>query len=74
MYLLDNLNTIKLNEHFNEIFQKVILLSLMYIEDTKKRNYIEVITHLSNCHSFSNNDIFILFIDQIINPDIEKYV
>ena len=57
MYLLDNLNAIKLNEHFNEIFQKVILLSLMYIEDTKKRNYIEVITHLSNCHSFSNDDI-----------------
>ena len=64
---------LKINPDFKEIFQKIILLSLMYIENEKDNNfYINIINNLSHC-SLSEN-IFYLFLETIINADLNRYI
>ena len=73
MYLVSNIQNIK-TDIFKEIFQKVILLSLMYIKNTEKRNYSDLTNHLSNCYTISNDELFNLFIEQIINANNEQFI
>ena len=73
MTLLAKNTNIKINQDFKDIFQKIILLSLMYIENEKDYcYYIKIITNLSR-YSFSDN-IFLLFSETIINADLKNYI
>ena len=47
----------------------------MYITDNKSNNYyIKIISDLGICRSFTRDDLFNLFIETIINTNIESYV
>jgi len=72
--LLTKVSTIKINDEFKDIVYKIIVLSLMYIKDDKSNNYIKIISDLGICRSFTRDDLFNLFIDTIINTNIEIYV
>ena len=72
IYLI-NIN-IKIIDSFKEVFYNVIAISLMYIEETQKKNYKEIIKELGKSNSFSRDELFELFIEVIINSDIEKYI
>ena len=72
--LLTKISNIKMNEEFKDIVHKIIVLSLMYIKDNKNNNYIKIISDLGICRSFTRDDLFNLFIETIINSNIENYV
>ena len=72
--LLTKISDIKMTKEFKDIVQKIIVLSMMYIPPDKNNNYIKIISDLGICRSFSRDDLFNLFIETIINTDIEKYV
>ena len=72
--LLTKIFKIEKTEYFKDILQKIMLLSLIYIDDNiKKINYKEVIQELGKC-SFSRDDLFNIFIEVIINPNFEQYI
>ena len=73
-FFLNKYSNIKITDNFKKIVQTIILLSLMYIEDKKPNNYINLINDLGNCNSFSQEELFSLFIEIIINPNLEKYI
>ena len=73
--LLTKISNIKMNDEFKDIVYKIIVLSLMYITDNKSNNYyIKIISDLGICRSFTRDDLFNLFIETIINTNIESYV
>ena len=72
--LLTKINNIEINDEFKDIVHKIIVLSFMYIPEDKKNNYIQIISDLGICPTFSRDDLFNLFIDAIINSNIEKFV
>ena len=72
--LLTKIPNIKINDDFQDIVRKIILLSLMYIPEDKNNNYIQIINNLGNCRSFTENDLFTLFIETIINTNTEAYI
>ena len=72
--LLTKNSKIIINEEFKDIVKKVIILSLMYIPESKNNNFMKIIIDLGLCSSFSRDDLFNLFIESIINTDMEKYI
>ena len=72
--LLTKISNIKINDEFKDIVHKIIVLSFMYIPEDKNNSYIQIISGLGICRTFSRDDLFNLFIDTIINSNIEKYV
>ena len=54
--LLKNLSSIQINENFKEILQKVIILSVKYIEEKQKNDYVQVISDLGNYCNFLSTD------------------
>ena len=72
--LLTKISNIKINDKFKDIVHKIIVLSFMYIPEDKNNNYIQIISDLRKCATFSRDDLFNLFLDTIINSNIEKYV
>ena len=72
--LLTKNSKIIINEEFKDIVKKVIILSLMYIPENKNNNFMKIIIDLGLCSSFSRDDLFNLFIESIINTDMEKYI
>ena len=72
--LLTKISNIKINDEFKDIVYKVLVLSIMYIPKDKNNNYIKIISDLGVCRSFSRDDLFNLFIETIINTNIEAYV
>ena len=66
---------IEKTEYFKDILQKVLLLSLIYIEDdNKKISYKVVIKEVKKCVSFSEENLFNIFIEKIINPNFDQYI
>ena len=72
--LLTKNSKIIINEEFKDIVKKVIILSLMYIPESKNNNFMKIIIDLGLCSSFSRDDLFNLFIESIINTGMEKYI
>ena len=72
--LLTKNSKIIINEEFKDIVKKVIILSMMYIAENKNNNFMKIIIDLGLCSSFSRDDLFNLFIESIINTDMEKYI
>ena len=72
--LLTKISKIEINDEFKDIIFKIIVLSLMYIPEDKNNNYSIIIYNLGICRSFSRDDLFNLFIEIIINTNMEKYV
>ena len=72
--LLTKIPKIKISKEFKDVLQKIIIFSLMYIPDDKTNNYIKIITELGNCHYFSREELFELFIETIINSNIEDFI
>ena len=70
--LLTKISNIKINDEFKDIVYKILVLSIMYIPAEKNNNYIKIISDLGIY--FSKNDLFNLFIETIINSNIEAYV
>ena len=71
--IINKSSNIKIDNDFKDVFQKIILLSLMYIENERDNNfYTNIINQLGRC-SFNDN-IFILFLQTIIDADLKIYI
>ena len=76
-FLILNKNSnykIKFKDEYQEVVQRIILLSVMYIEDDKENDYRNLISKLGNCSAFDRDDLIKFFIHKIINSNIEKYI
>ena len=73
--LLSKISRIQMDIDFKDIIYTIIALSAMYITDETNNNYYtKIIINLGNCPSFSQDELLNLFIEKIINSDIENYI
>ena len=63
-----------MTDEFKYILQKIIILSVMYINDKdNNNNFKEIIKNLSSNGSFNEDYLFNIFIEVIINTNLEIY-
>ena len=72
--LLNNFSDVNINEEFKIVFQKIIILSLMYIQSEKNNNYKIIIKELRKSPLYSKEEIFDLLIEKIINLNLDDYI
>ena len=65
--LLQRINDNKIIEKSKDTIKKIILLSLMYIEEDKENNYNEIVVALT--HKFNTEILLNFFINEFINSD-----
>ena len=72
--VLTNFSKLSINEEFKSTFQKIMILSLMYVPIDDNNNYKNIIKELGKSHLYSKSELFYLFIEEIINPNLENYI
>ena len=73
-HLLTRIQEFKMNDEFKYTLQKIIILSVMYIPDENENNFKIIISNLRNNGSFHGDNLFNIFIDIIINSNLEIYI
>ena len=74
--LLYRISKIIIDEEFKSIVQKILLLSIKNIPFNNGKNYDfeDIIKSLGNYGSYSGDNLFNMFIDIIINPNLDNYI
>ena len=74
--LLYRISKIIINEEFKSIVQKILLLSIKYVpyNNGKNDDFEDIIKSLGNYGSYSGDNLFNMFIDIIINPNLDNYI